>query len=292
LKTLVFGARGQLGQTLRKTCPFPDASFLDREAADLADPASVERAISQSAPALVINAAAYTAVDRAETDGASALAINGEAPAVMARACAARGARLIHVSTDYVFDGRAERPYQPGDAPHPVNAYGSTKLAGERGVQAVGGLNYLILRTSWVYSEVGRNFFLTMLRLAREGKPLRVVADQVGTPSSTWTLADAIWRVAGREECTGIEHFTDGGEISWHTFAIAIFEEARAAGLPLESAKVAAITTPEYPTPAARPAYAVLDSSRLRRMLGLEAIGWRAALREVARRYAQSESHV
>jgi dTDP-4-dehydrorhamnose reductase len=291
LKTLVIGAGGQLGQTLRKTCPFPQARFLDHAALDLHDHATIERAIVEASPELVINAAAYTAVDRAESDSAGAFAVNGTAPGIIAGCCAALRSRFIHLSTDYVFDGRSERPYRPEDAPNPLNVYGASKLAGERAVQSIAGLDYLIVRTSWVYAEIGRNFFLTMLRLGRERDRLRVVADQIGSPTSTWTLADAIWRVA-RLPVHGIAHFTDDGAISWHMFATAIFEEAAAAGVSLRRVAVEPISAAEYPSPVARPCYSALDATGLRRQLELPAGDWRSALRDVVRRYAGNPTHV
>jgi dTDP-4-dehydrorhamnose reductase len=288
VKLLVFGAGGQLGRTLARACPYPDASFLDRAAVDLADAATIGRAIAEIDPDLVINAAAYTAVDRAETDATTAYAINETAPAVIARGCAAAGARLIHLSTDYVFDGTLRRPYTPVDATRPLNVYGASKLAGERRIAECTGLDYLIVRTSWVYADVGRNFLLTMLKAGNEKKHLRVVGDQYGSPTSCWSLAKCLWGAAEAPALAGIAHFTDGAAISWYDFALAIFEDSGSEGLLTAPVTVDSITSAEYPTPAARPAYSVLDSAQTYEKLGLGVPDWRSELRFVVRKLARS----
>ena len=231
MRVLVFGAGGQLGQALRSTTPYPGALFLDRAGADLRDRGSIAQALHATRPELVINAAAYTAVDRAESDAPEAYAVNEAGPAALAAGCAALGARLIHLSTDHVFDGDAQRPYRPVDATNPRNVYGASKLAGEQRVRETPALSHLIIRTSWLYSNLGQNFLLAMLNIARRGERPRVVADQVGSPTSAWTLADAIWRATRLPDCLGTAHFTDGGAVTRHEFAAAIFEQAAARGL-------------------------------------------------------------
>ena len=290
MKVLVFGARGQVGQILRMTSPFPDAVFLDRAAVDLEDRAAIARALLAARPQVVINAAALTAVDRAEAEPSLAHAVNEAAPAAMAAACAGLGARLIHLSTDYVFDGGLRRPYRPDDLPHPCNVYGASKLAGERRVRETRGLSHLILRTSWVYSHLARNFFFTVLELARRGGQLRVVADQISSPTSAWTLAQAIWRAARLPDCIGTAHFTDGAAISRHQFALGILESAAERSLPFGQVPVDAITSEQFSKEnaavAPRPKYSVLDATEFRARIGAEAPDWKRELRAVMDRYA------
>jgi dTDP-4-dehydrorhamnose reductase len=290
LKVLVFGAGGQVGQALRMTSPFPDAAFVDRSGADLREPEALRRAIDAASPALVINAAAVTAVDRAEADPATAFAVNEEAPAAMAIACAARGARLIQLSTDYVFDGSLRRPYRPDDAARPLNVYGASKLAGEQRLRETPGLKYLILRTAWVYSHLGKNFFNTMLDLGQLHGQVRVVADQVGSPTSVWTLAEAIWRAARLPDCGGTAHFTDSAAVSRIEFARAIFSAAAAVGLPCGDVTVEAISSTQFaqqhPGCARRPGYSVLDSADFRRRIGFGSCDWLVALRAAVGRLA------
>jgi len=232
MKGLVFGQTGQVAQCLEtRLASLDSAWFLDRAQADLSRPDTVRRAIEVFEPDVVINAAAYTAVDQAESEPELALAINGEAPGVMAEACAQTGAWLVHYSTDYVFDGGATEPYVEEDATSPQNVYGRTKLAGEEAIRARHD-RHLIFRTSWVYSNFGRNFLNTMLRLAGERDELRIVSDQVGAP--TWAgsvavatdrvLRDVITREATAQEAGGTYHMTCGGRTSWYEFARAIFE--------------------------------------------------------------------
>lgn len=291
MKVLVFGAGGQLGQVLRRTTPYRDAMFLDRAAVDLRDRGAIERALQEARPELVINAAAYNAVDRAESESALAHAINESAPATMAGTCSALGARFIHLSTDYVFDGAISRPYRPDDVANPRNTYGRSKLAGERQVHAAGAA-HLVIRTAWVYSEVGRNFLPTILERARNHPRLRVVSDQVGSPTSAWTLADVIWRAARRADCVGTVHFTDGAELSRYDFVTAIIEVARARGLLPAPVVIEPVSTAQYaaenPATTTRPAYSVLDSSGLRRQLELKDMDWKEALHAVMDRYVAS----
>jgi dTDP-4-dehydrorhamnose reductase len=289
LKVLVFGARGQVGQVLRATCPHAEAVFLDRATADLRDLRAVERTIAQTRPQLVINAAAYTSVDGAESEPDAAYAVNEAAPAAMATACAALDARLLHLSTDYVFDGATRRPYRPGDLARPINTYGASKLAGERRIRATAGLRYLVIRSSWIYSQFARNSFFALLERARPGESLRIVDDQVGSPTSAWSLADAIWRAARLPDCAGLVHFNDGASVTRHEFFVAIFATAAACGMPVGEVVIEPICTAEFqaghPSAAARPAYSVLDSSEFRRQIGLGTPDWKAALRAAMERY-------
>ena len=291
MKVLVFGSGGQLGQVLRRTTPYRDAIFLDRAAVDLCDRGAIERALHAARPELVINAAAYNAVDRAESETDLAHAINELAPATMASACSALGARFIHLSTDYVFDGAISRPYRPDDVANPRNAYGRSKLAGERQVHAAGAA-HLVIRTAWVYSEVGRNFLPTILERARTQPRLRVVTDQVGSPTSAWSLADAIWRAARRADCVGTVHFTDGAELSRYDFVAAILGAAATRGLLPMRVVVEAVSAAQFaaenPATAVRPAYSVLDSNGLRRQLDMRDTDWKEALHAVMNRYVAS----
>jgi dTDP-4-dehydrorhamnose reductase len=283
VKTLVFGATGQLASALRHRRKGASFQFLDRAQVDLSDAGQVAAAIRRYRPQITINVAAYTAVDRAETERDAAFTINEGAPRAMAQACADIDARLIHVSTDYVFDGAKNTPYRPDDATCPVNVYGASKLAGEQAIAATAGLNFLIVRTSWVYSGWGRNFMLTMLKLGPDKGRLRVVADQIGTPTSAHSLAESILHAAQRRAATGIVHFTDAGVASWYDFAQAIFEEATLLGRLSAPVIVEPIATTQYPTPARRPAYSVLDKTTAYAGLGLQPVHWRVRLREVLR---------
>jgi dTDP-4-dehydrorhamnose reductase len=279
-RTIVTGAGGQLGQALLAAAPEGVAvTGLARSELDVSDPASVDACLDREAPQLLINAAAYTAVDRAEEDPASAYRINGDAPALLARACKERGIRLFHVSTDFVFDGAKSRPYEPCDSTAPLGVYGASKLAGELAV-ATAAPESLILRTGWVYSAGPANFLSTMLRLHAERDELRVVADQVGTPTAAVSLAQALWSAAGRPDVAGIYHFSDAGVCSWYDFAVAIGEEAVARGVLARAARVVPIATQDYPTPARRPAYSVLDKAATWRDLELTPVHWRERLRE------------
>jgi dTDP-4-dehydrorhamnose reductase len=199
---------------------------------------------------------------------------------------------MLHLSTDYVFDGAARRPYRPDDLARPVNTYGASKLAGERRVRQTPGLRHLVIRSSWVYSQYARNSFFALLEHARPGQRLRIVDDQVGSPTSAWTLADAIWRAALLPECSGIAHFTDGGAASRHEFFVAIFVAAAACGLPVDPATIEPVSTAQFqaghPSAAARPAYSVLDSSEFRRQIGLGTPDWRATLHAAMERYVEA----
>jgi len=239
-------------------------------------------------PHIVINAAAYTAVDAAEEDRDMAEAVNADAPAMLSAICAQRGARLVHLSTDFVFDGRSPRPYVPDSAPAPLGVYGASKWRGEQAVLA-GDARHVVVRTSWVYGPGGRNFVLTMLRLMREQGTVRVVNDQIGSPTSTQGLAKICWLLAERDDARGVYHWSDKGAISWYDFACGIHHEALALGLLSAPASVEPIPTTAFPTKAQRPAYSVLDASDTCRALGVAQRPWRDALLDMLRSQQQLE---
>ncbi|MBL8271015.1 dTDP-4-dehydrorhamnose reductase [Steroidobacter sp.] len=283
MKVLIVGAAGQLGRALVQSAPASiELIAWDRAQLDLSQLETISARVHAARPDVLSNAAAYTAVDQAESDSQRAYLINAEAVGVLGEACAAAGTRLVHVSTDFVFDGAAGRPYQPNDVTAPLGVYGASKVAGEKRLATQTGLNGCVVRTAWVYSSVGKNFLLTMLRLFKERPVVRVVADQIGTPTSAKSLASCLWSAAV-SEVRGILHFTDAGAASWYDFAVAIYEEAQALGLLTQPVDIQPIRTSDYPTPARRPSYSVLDVSATRATLGLQAIHWRAQLREVLR---------
>ena len=290
-KILLLGANGQVGTELRRSlAPLGDLVAATRagvigdsrcEHADLDQPESLAALVERVAPDVVVNAAAWTAVDRAEDEPEAAYRANAEAPRVLAAACAARDALLVHYSTDYVFDGRGSRPYREDDATAPLGVYGASKRAGEQAIEA-SGCRHLILRTAWVYASHGQNFLRTMLRVGAERDELRVVADQVGTPTPAALIADVTAQLLQQpHRASGIWHLTASGETSWHGFAEAIFAEAVQRGLLARAPRVQGITTSEYPTRAQRPGYSRLDSSRLQSEFGVELPDWREGLDRV-----------
>ena len=285
MKVLLTGAAGQLGQALIHSKPEGVGLIAcGRAELDLADSQACAAAVRSHRPAWVLNAGAYTAVDRAESEPELAQAVNGGAPAAFAEALASTGGRLLQVSTDFVFNGAQGSPYRPDQRLDPLGVYGASKAAGEVAALQLAGAR--VLRTSWVYGPVGQNFCRTMLRLHRERPQIGVVADQVGCPTSTHTLAAACWRAIGLGAPAGADqprilHWSDAGAASWYDFAVAIGELGVAAGLLERAASVRPLTSAEYPTPAQRPSYSLLDCSASRAALGLEPQHWRAALAEV-----------
>ena len=283
MKVLLTGAAGQLGQELIASRP-PEVELIAcaRGELDLADADACRAAVQQHRPDWVLNAGAYTAVDKAESEPELAAAVNAGAPAAFAEALAATGGRLLQVSTDFVFNGQQGSPYRPEQPLDPLGVYGATKAAGEAAALQLPGAR--VLRTSWVYGPVGKNFCLTMLRLhalkAAAGESLGVVADQVGCPTSTITLAAACWRAISVEG-PQILHWSDAGAASWYDFAVAIGELGVELGLLQQAAAVRPLTTADYPTPAQRPSYSLLECSSSRVALGLEPLHWRAALAQV-----------
>lgn len=277
MKALIVGSNGQLGRGLQASAP-PGVEIVAHDYAtlDITDHDAVSAMIDETRPALILNAAAYTAVDKAESDGDAAHAVNANAVGLLADAGRRVGARFVHVSTDFVFDGTAGTPYAPNAMPNPLGVYGRTKLAGER----LAGDDALIVRTAWVYAPTGGNFVRTMLRLMVERPEVRVVADQIGTPTYAPGLAAALWSLAGGR-MTGICHYTDAGAASWYDFAVAIQEEALIAGLLQTAVPVIPIATADFPTPAKRPGYSVLDKTSTYAALGGPAPHWRVNLRQM-----------
>jgi dTDP-4-dehydrorhamnose reductase len=274
MKALITGVNGQLGKELLAHAPTGwTCVALDRAALDLSDAAAISRLVDAEQPDLVLNAAAYTAVDRAESEPILAHAINAGAPAAFSKALAGAG-RLVQVSTDFVFDGQRGHNYQPDDIRNPQSVYGASKAAGEDAA----GDEAIIVRTSWVYASGGANFVRTMLRLMRERDELRVVADQIGSPTWAKGLATTIWGLA-EKDATGIWHHRDAGIASWYDFAVAIAEEAHAVGLLDRIPAIHPIATSEYPTPASRPAFSVLDVTATREILGDISTHWRSNLK-------------
>jgi dTDP-4-dehydrorhamnose reductase len=288
-KVLLTGRDGQLGQELVITAPAGvELIITGRAELDLADAAACAAAVRDHRPDWVLNAGAYTAVDRAESEPELAHAVNAGAPGAFAAALAETGGRLLQVSTDFVFQGDQGHPYAPNQPMRPLGVYGASKAAGEEAVQsALPADRFCILRTSWVYGPVGRNFCLTMLRLhaakAAAGEPLAVVADQVGCPTATPGLAAACWAALDRG-VSGWHHWSDAGAASWYDFAVAIGELGVARGLLATPAEVRPIATSDYPTPAQRPSYSLLDCRASREALGLPPQHWRAALAGVIQR--------
>lgn len=292
MSILLLGANGQLGRELQRALAplgtivattrsgvLPDGST--SEVADFDQPGSLIALLDRVRPTLVVNAAAYTAVDRAEDDREAAFRANAEAPGVLARWCAQAGVPLVHYSTDYVFDGQGTRPYREDDATAPLGVYGASKLAGEDAIRAAGG-RHLIFRTAWVYASHSANFLRTMLRVGADRDVLRVVADQVGTPTPAALIADVTAQALQHDGAlSGTWHLTATGETSWHGFAEAIFTEAVAAGVLARAPTVEAITTAEYPTPARRPAYSHLDVAKLEQDFGVTLPRWQEGLKRV-----------
>ena len=302
LRILLTGKKGQVGAELAALLPrLGEVAAFKRQELDLAIPDEVRRAIRNVQPNIIVNAAAYTAVDQAEREEKQARILNTDAPALMAEEAKKIGALLVHYSTDYVFDGSSSVPYAETDPTGPLNVYGKTKVAGEEAIRAV-GVAHLIFRTAWVYGTTGRNFLLSILRLATEREELKIVRDQIGAPTWSREIAKGTVRVLqqyfeqggeANSRFRGIYHMTAAGQTNWHEFAKAILEEASqmprgipwfetaTKGQPLVTRRVTAIATEEYPTPARRPAYSVLLNSRLKQDFGLELPAWSLQLRAV-----------
>jgi dTDP-4-dehydrorhamnose reductase len=285
---LLLGRDGQVGWELRRAlAPLGRVVALGRAEADLAAPDRLRSIVRHHRPRLIVNAAAYTAVDRAETEPELAFAVNAQAPGVLADEARRAGAFLVHYSTDYVFDGMKGAPYVEGDAAHPLNVYGRSKLAGEQAIQAATE-DHLILRTGWVYGARGANFLRTVLRLLDERDELRIVADQHGAPTWSRTVAEATAAMLARNGVAsprhaGIFHLAAAGRTTWHGFATAIRDALPA---PYQQKRVTAIATEEYPTPAARPPWSVLDTTRLRETFGIHLPPWDDVLPRVLEEHA------
>jgi dTDP-4-dehydrorhamnose reductase len=281
MKILVLGAGGQVGRAVAKAAPAGRTLTLkSHQDLDIGDEFAVSATLAQARPAWIVNCAAYTAVDRAESEPALAIAINDTAVGVLARAAALQGCRLLHLSTDFVFDGASNQAYLPADPANPLSVYGISKLGGERRVLGE-SRDGIVLRTAWVYDSTGRNFVLTMLRLMRERQEVRVVCDQIGAPTWASSIAAAIWGLIGADAPSGIFHWTDLGVASWYDFAVAIEEEAVARGLLPRAVPIVPIATADYPTPAARPRFSVLDTTSTRAIVNTPANHWRHNLRNM-----------
>ena len=284
MKVLVTGADGQLGHALLANSPAGlQLVGVDQPQADLAIKGQVHDLVRQQSPDVIINTAAYTAVDLAESEKATATGINADGALHLATAALEAGARLIHLSTDFVFDGEATTPYTPDAAAHPMSVYGRTKYAGEQYIRDVMPGNSVIIRTAWLYSATGANFVNSMLRLMGERDEISVVDDQVGSPTWAGSLAGAIFAFVARPEVSGTYHWTDSGQASWYEFACAIQEEAFALGQLQKMIGIRPIPSAEYPAPAQRPSYSVLDCTETEQTLDLKAAPWRENLRTMLR---------
>ncbi len=283
---VIIGNQGQLGQELQsilETLNPQEVISFDRATFDLSQPEKIIKKLQETQPSLIINAAAYTAVDKAESEPELADQINAIAPSTIAQEAYKLGAFLIHYSTDYVFDGKQGHPYQETDQTSPQSVYGESKLKGEVAIQANCD-NHIIIRTAWVYGNYGKgNFVKTMLRLGQERKEIRVVTDQIGSPTWTKDLAQTTVQLISQKQAIqpGVYHYTNSGVASWYDFAVAIFAEAKQLGFPLQVEKVVPITTSEYPTPAKRPSYSVLSCQKIIEILGNNPPHWRHSLRKM-----------
>lgn len=278
-RVLIAGSDGQLGFALQQGKPKDvDLRALPSNRLDITDAKAVNATVEQFKPHWVINAAAYTAVDKAESEYDSAFSVNRDGAANLAYAAKSAGARMVQVSTDYVFDGKQARPYEPHDPVNPINVYGESKLAGEIVTREVVGEDLLIVRTAWVYALRGKNFLTTMLRLMNERNELSVVEDQVGAPTSAFTLAQAIWQAI---KITGVHHWTDAGAASWYDFACAIYEYASERKLVKNQCILRPLSSGAYPTAANRPPCSLLNKQSFRGSLGYDGEQWRRVLKQM-----------
>ena len=277
---MIAGMGGQLGFELKRTAPANIVLFAPTEAdLDITSRDSVFACIEKEKPAVIINCAAYTAVDKAESEIEKAYAVNQTGPRYLAEAARQHNALLAHISTDFIFDGSQGRPYGIADRPNPLSVYGKSKLAGENEVMN-SGAEALVVRTAWLYSAHGNNFVKTMLRLMKEREGIGVVTDQIGTPTWANSLARVIWQLLDHNVC-GLFHWSDAGVASWYDFAVAIQEEAHALGLLQKQIPIKAIATADYPLPATRPGFSVLDKTATCRSIGRQPDHWRANLRQM-----------
>ncbi len=282
MKVLVLGCNGQLGHSLAATAPQNvEVIGLDLPELDITDASAVRETCREILPDIVVNAAAYTAVDQAETEVALATAVNVEGPRNIAVASRDVGSRLIHISTDFVFDGLDSTPCKADSPTNPLSVYGQTKRDGELAVLESAPDSAVVIRTSWLYSKTGNNFVKTMLRLMSEKDELGIVADQLGTPTWSDSLARAIWGFAAVPGLSGVFHWSDGGQTSWHGLAVAIQEEALSLGLLKSPIPIRPIATADYPTAAMRPPYSVLDCSNTHAAISMRPQEWRTNLREM-----------
>ena len=289
-KILLTGVTGQVGQELQKTLTgLGEVVGFDREKFDLSKPEQIKQQIAEIKPNIVVNAAAYTAVDKAETEKELAIAINGDAPKAIAVAAQKVNATVVHISTDYVFNGKNYTPYVETDSTEPLGVYGNSKLLGEIGVKKNCD-RHIILRTAWVYGSKGHgNFVKTMLRLGETKEELKVVADQIGSPTWSYDIAEAIANLLNKSQTdstiNGTYNFSNSGVASWYDLAVAVFDEARQLGFPLKIKQVLPIATADYPTPAQRPAYSVLSKGKYTEATGIYPSHWRESLRKMLREF-------
>ncbi len=280
---LLIGCNGQVGTQLKKTLqPYSNLIPVARPIVELAQPETIKDLIKEHQPEIIVNAAAYTSVDKAESEPELANTVNAIASKVLAQEAEKLRASLIHISTDYVFDGKTSCPYQENDSTNPLSVYGKTKLAAEQAIRS-NCSNHIILRTAWVYGTGGKsNFVKTMLRLGAEKTELKIVADQIGSPTRAKDIAQTIALLISQNPCKSCTyHYTNSGVASWYDFAVAIFEEARLLDFPLKIERVIPITTSEYPTPATRPKYSVLNCVKISSRLAFYPPHWRQSLREM-----------
>ncbi len=286
MKVVVTGA-GQLAWELQRSCPQGiSLHALDRQALDISDANAVARVLQAIQPDALINAAAYTAVDNAESERDQAMAVNAKGPQYLAEQCEILSAYFLHVSTDFVFDGSASRPYAADAAIKPLGVYGESKAAGEQAIAQAMENNWAVVRTAWVYSSHGNNFVRTMLRLMKEKPALNVVGDQVGTPTWARGLAEQCWG-AVQQRIEGTYHWTDAGVASWYDFAVAIQRTGLELGLLDKTIPIDSIPTEAYPTPAKRPAYSVLDKSRMIAALGVKPTHWHMQLQSMMKEWVE-----
>ena len=282
MKVLITGANGQLGWELQRTVPNEISVLaLNSKQLDITNQANVNQAIQQFQPNVIINTAAYTAVDNAEKEQEKAFAVNATGAGIVAEVAHNYGARIIQISTDFIFDGKKSSPYLPEDTPNPLGVYGASKLAGEQKVNEASQYNALVLRTGWVYSAHGQNFVKTMLRLMNERDEINVVADQVGTPTWAKGLAEAIWKFVELPDLKGTYHWTDAGVASWYDFASLIQNEAAMLGILEHSVAICPIRTEDYKTAAVRPSYSVMDKTKTWSDIPLQPHHWRAGIQEM-----------
>ncbi|MEQ8408678.1 MAG: dTDP-4-dehydrorhamnose reductase [Gammaproteobacteria bacterium] len=293
---VVTGGTGQLGLTLQALWPHSalaasyDLLAFSSSELDITSADSISNALPNTDVAAIVNAAAYTAVDAAEADSEQAHLINAAGATSLATWSAEHNVRLLHVSTDFVFNGKADTPYGPDSPVEPLGVYGASKLAGERAIARIWPQRSLVLRTSWLYSPYKNNFVKTMLRLMAERDALNVVSDQIGSPTSTQSLAQVIFAALASDVEQGIYHWSDGAQISWYDFAVAIQAEGLAQGLLTKPIAINPIPTSEYPTPATRPAYSVMDASATQRDFACPVQSWRDELRNVIAQLAVNQA--
>ena len=281
-RIVILGALGQLGSLIQKIVPAKVELFaFNSKNFDICNLAQHQSLYQELAPTTIINTAGYTQVDKAESAQEDAFAVNAEGPANIAKSCS-KSCRIIHISTDFIFDGEKQTPYLPNDLASPLSVYGASKLAGEEKLQTIRP-DSLIIRTAWLYSAHGKNFMNTMLNLMAEREELAIVNDQIGTPTSALTLVEVLWRFVANRELKGIYHWTDQGAASWYDFAVEIKQQALVLGLLDKDISLRAISTQEYPTPAQRPKYSVLDKSNTYKAIQFQGKSWQEELNTVLR---------